>query len=91
MCDSPVLRSDDLESLAALCGAVDGARHMFAVGRPVHYPGSTVTSGDSRWRRLFGAGTGGLVQEVNDAAQVPYSRIVRAIEMSPARLPDRDP
>jgi hypothetical protein len=50
-------------------------------GRSVRWLRSTFTPGDSRCRCLFEADSADLVQEVNDAAQLPYSRIIIAIDI----------
>ena len=81
----------DLESLAALCRAAEAACcALTAAGKTVRYLRSTFTPGESRCRCLFEAATGDLVKEVNDAAQLPYSRIVLAVEL-PANPPTARP
>jgi hypothetical protein len=52
-----------------------------AEGRPIRYVRSTFTPGESRCRCLFEAASADLVREVNEAAQVPYSRIILALEL----------
>jgi hypothetical protein len=51
-------------------------------GKQVRYLRCTFTPGDSRCRCLFEAANADLVQQVNDAAQIPYSRIVMAIDLA---------
>jgi hypothetical protein len=87
-----VLPGVDLESLAALQRAAEDACRTFAAaGKPVRYLRSTFMPGESRCRCLFEAANGDLVQEVNDAAQLPYSRIVLAVELVPTQPKDRPP
>lgn len=58
-----------------VCGA------FTAEGRSVRYLRSVFTPGESRCQCLFEAPSADLVQEVNDAAQIPYHRIVVALEI----------
>lgn len=62
--------------------ALDACRASAAQGRRIHYLRSIFTPGDSRCRCLFEASSADLVQAVNEAAQVPYSRIVLAVEFA---------
>ena len=63
----------------------EACRASSAVGKPIRYVRSTFTPGESRCRCLFEAANADLVREVNDAAQVAYSRIILALELgSPA-------
>ena len=87
-----LLPGADLESLATLCRAAeDVCRAFAAAGKPVRYVRSTFTPGESRCRCLFEAAKGDLVQDVNDVAQLPYSRILLAVELSPAQSRERPP
>jgi hypothetical protein len=77
-----VLPGITLESLEALRAAAEGACSAFTQsGRPVRYLRSTVTPGESRCRCLFEAAHADLVREVNDAAQLPYSRVILALDL----------
>jgi hypothetical protein len=51
-------------------------------GGPVRYLRSTFAPGESRCLCLFEAPNADVVQEVNDIAQIPYSRIVLAVELA---------
>jgi hypothetical protein len=51
-----------------------------ARGKPVRYLRSTFAPGESRCLCLFEAPNADVVQEVNDAAQIPYSRIILAVD-----------
>jgi Protein of unknown function (DUF4242) len=71
----------EVEAVRHAAGAACGA---FSVeGRPVRYLRSTFTPGDSRCRCLFEAPSADLVRAVNEAAQVPYIRIVLALDLAP--------
>jgi hypothetical protein len=71
-----------LECVAAVQQAAKVACQAFADnGNEVRYLYCTFTPGDSRCRCLFEAPNADLVQRVNDAAQIPYSRIVLAIDL----------
>lgn len=48
--------------------------------RGVRYLRSTFTPGDSRCRCLFEAASAEDVRRLNDAAQIPYQRIVVAVD-----------
>ncbi|GAC1524085.1 MAG: hypothetical protein NVS2B16_32500 [Chloroflexota bacterium] len=72
-----------MAAILAMQRAVEESCLLFtAEGRPVSYLRSTFTPGESCCRCLFEAASGALVQEVNDAAQIPYSRIILAIDMA---------
>jgi hypothetical protein len=87
-----VLPGADLEALAALSRAAQEACQRFAAtGKPVRYLRSTFTPGESRCRCLFDAASGDLVREVNDAAELPYSRIVLAVDLPSAQRLGRPP
>jgi hypothetical protein len=53
-----------------------------ARGRPVRYLRSTFVPGESRCLCVFEAPNADLVQEVNEAAQLPYGRVVLAIDLA---------
>ena len=77
-----VLPGATVESVEAIHLAAEEACRAFAIeGKTVRYLRSTFVPGESRCRSLFEAASGELVQEVNDVAQVPYSRIVLAVEL----------
>jgi Protein of unknown function (DUF4242) len=79
-----------IESFEAVRRAADAATQSFvAQNKPVRYLRSTFTPGDSRCRCLFEAPNADLVQEVNDAAQLPYNRIVLALDL-PSDAPTHD-
>lgn len=72
-----------LETVERIETAAHQTAQAFAVeGSPIRYLGSTFIPGESRCQSRFEAPNADLVQELNDAAQIPYSRIVIALEFS---------
>jgi hypothetical protein len=72
-----------LSELAVLRQAEERAcAQSVAQGKPVRYVRSTFAPGESRCQCLFEAPNADVVQEVNDIAQIPYSRIVLAVDLS---------
>ena len=87
-----ILPAASIEALGAIRDAAETACHASVLdGKPIHYLRSILTPGESRCRCLFEAPNGDLVREVNDAAQLPYTRIVLAMELSAAQPSDRPP
>jgi hypothetical protein len=79
-----ILQGATLASVEAMQQAVGVACRAFsAEGKPVRYLRSTFTPGDSRCRCLFEAPNADLVRAVNEAAQIPYSRIALALDLAP--------
>jgi hypothetical protein len=77
-----VLSGATLDSLEAIRRTAAVACRVFAAeGKSVRYLRSTFTPGDSRCRCLFEAANADLVQELNEAAQIPFSRIIIAVDM----------
>lgn len=78
-----LLPGADRDSLVALRRAVDAVCRRYASeGKPIRYLESIFTPGESRCRCLFEAPNADLVREANDAAQLPYSRIVMAMALT---------
>jgi hypothetical protein len=81
-----------LRELTALQRAeVRACAVLVARGKAVSYLRGTFAPGESRCLCLFEAPNADAVQEVNDRAQVPYSRIVLVVELLPDQPPDRPP
>jgi hypothetical protein len=77
-----VLPGISMESIEALRTAAERACSDFArSGKQVRYLRSTLTPGESRCRCLFEAPQADLVRELNDAASLPYSRIILALDL----------
>jgi hypothetical protein len=73
-----------LEQLAAAQQAAIRTSSDFSEqGRPVRYIRSTFVPGESRCMCLFEAATPELVREVNEAANIPFSRVVEAEDLTP--------
>jgi muconolactone delta-isomerase len=64
--------------------AIDTSQRFTADGTPVRYIRSTFVPGESRCMCLFDADSADAVKKVNDAAQLPYSRIVEALDLTPS-------
>ncbi len=73
-----------LEQLAAVQkAALETSLRFTAQGKPVRYIRSTFVPGESRCMCLFEAANAKLVQEVNEVAQIPFTRIVEALDLTP--------
>lgn len=68
---------------AAQRAAIESGRQFTAEGKPVRYIRSTFVPGQSRCMCLFEASGPGLVKEVNEAAKIPFTRIVEALDLTP--------
>jgi hypothetical protein len=76
-----ILPGATMASIEAMRQATGAACRAFATeGKTVRYLRSTFTPGDPRCHCLFEAPNADLVRAVNEAAQIPYSRIVLAID-----------
>jgi hypothetical protein len=79
-----ILPGATMASVEALRQATRATCRSFAVeGRPVRYLRSIFTPGDSRCRCLFEAASADLVRDLNVSAQLPYSRIILALNLEP--------
>ncbi|MBV9281235.1 MAG: DUF4242 domain-containing protein [Chloroflexi bacterium] len=75
------LQGITVRQLAALHRRVrERSAELTAQGRPVHYSQCLFVSSESRCLCVFDAADASLIREVNDEAQVPYSRILPALE-----------
>lgn len=64
--------------------AIATSRRFTADGTPVRYIRSTFVPGEARCMCLFDASNANDVKRVNDDAQLPYTRIVEALDLTPA-------
>ena len=64
--------------------AISTARQFTADGTPVRYIRSTFVPGEARCMCLFDAKSADDVKKVNEAAQLPFERIVEALDLTPA-------
>jgi hypothetical protein len=65
--------------------AIDGAQKATSAGRPVRYIRSTFVPGEARCMCLFEAASADAVRDVNEAAGLPFTRIVEALDLTPSR------
>ncbi len=73
-----------LEQLvAAQRAAIETSKRYTAAGKPVRYLRSTFVPEEARCMCLFEAMDPATVQEVNEAAGIPFSRIVLALDLTP--------
>jgi len=74
-------------SMDALSGAqkaaIEKGEELSAEGTPVRYLRSTFAPEDGRCMCLFEAPTSQHVKELNEAAKIPFSRIVEALDLTP--------
>jgi hypothetical protein len=67
---------------AAQKAAIQRAR-ITAEGKDVRYIRSIFVPGESKCMCLFEASSPDLVREVNEAAQIPFTRIKEALDLTP--------
>ena len=73
-----------MEQLAGAQKAAIAASDKFtAEGKKVRYIRSTFVPGESRCMCLFEAANPEIVKEVNQAAQIPFTRVVEAKDLTP--------
>jgi hypothetical protein len=73
-----------LEQLGGAQEAAIKTSHRFTEeGKPVRYIRSTYVPGEAKCMCLFEAPSAQRVKEVNEAAQIPFSRIVEALDLTP--------
>jgi hypothetical protein len=78
------LRGISMEALAAAQGAaIAQAGASTAQGTQVRYMRSLFTPEDGRCCCMFEADSADAVRQVNDAAGLPYARIVEAMDLPP--------
>lgn len=64
--------------------AINTAQRFTADGTPVRYIRSTFVPGEARCMCLFDATSAEDVKKVNEAAELPFVRIVEALDLTPA-------
>lgn len=79
--DLPGIAMEDLAS--AQRRAIATAGTMQGQGKPVSYIRSVFVPGESHCMCLFEATTADLVAELNDLAEIPYTRITEALDLTP--------
>jgi hypothetical protein len=74
----------EMEQLAAAQkAAIETSRVFTAEGKEVRYIRTTFVPGEAHCLCLFEAASAELVQEVNEAAKIPFTRIVEALDLTP--------
>ena len=79
--DLPGVTMDQLA--AAQKAAIETSNHFKADGKDVRYIRTTFVPGEAHCMCLFEAANPDLVREVNEAAQIPFTRIVEALDLTP--------
>lgn len=68
---------------AAQKAAIATSDEFTASGKPVRYIRTTFVPGEAHCMCLFEAGDPEVVREVNETAQIPFTRIVEALDLTP--------
>jgi muconolactone delta-isomerase len=63
--------------------AIETSRRFTEEGKQVRYIRSTYVPGEARCLCLFEADNAQRVRDVNEAAQIPYTRVVEALDLTP--------
>jgi Protein of unknown function (DUF4242) len=78
------LKGISMEALgAAQKAAIGKAAEMSASGTNIKYIRTTFAPDDGRCMCLFEAGSDTAVKKLNDDAGIPYSRVVKALDLTP--------
>jgi len=80
--DLPGIKMEQLA--AAQKAAIETSDKFTADGKAVRYIRTTFVPGEAHCMCLFEAANPELVKEVNDAAQIPYTRVVEALDLKDA-------
>ena len=63
--------------------AIASSQKATTSGNPVRYVRSTFVPGEARCMCLFEASSAAAVRDVNEAAGLPFTRIVEAMDLTP--------
>ena len=80
--DLPGVTTDQLA--AAQKAAIETGQQFTAEGKNVRYLRTTFVPNEAHCMCLFEADNADLVREVNEAAQIPFTRIVEALDLTPS-------
>jgi len=69
---------------AAQKAAIETGKKFTEEGKNVRYVRTTFVPGEAHCMCLFEADNADLVREVNEAAQIPFTRIVEAMDLTPS-------
>jgi len=79
-----VLPGISMDQLAAAQkAAIETGEQFTADGKNVRYIRTTFVPGEAKAMCLFEADNADLVKEVNEAAQIPFTRITEALDLTP--------
>ena len=74
----------EMEQLAAAQkAAIETSNQFTADGKPVRYIRTTFVPGEAHCMCLFEAGNPQDVEEVNQKANIPFTRVVEALDLTP--------
>lgn len=74
----------EMEQLAAAQrAAIETSRKFTTEGKPVRYIRTTFVPGEAHCMCLFEAENPDHVREVNEAAKIPFTRIIEALDLTP--------
>ncbi|HEX5731599.1 MAG TPA: DUF4242 domain-containing protein [Blastocatellia bacterium] len=79
--DLPGITTDQLA--AAQKAAIEKGQEMTADGKEVRYIRSIFVPGDSKCMCMFEAADPEVVRELNEAAQIPFTEIKEALDLTP--------
>jgi muconolactone delta-isomerase len=79
--DLPGISMEELG--AAQRRAIDWSQRYQSEGRQVRYIRSTFVPGEAHCMCLFEAPDADLVAELNDDAEIPYTRVTEALDLTP--------
>ena len=65
--------------------AIETGKEFTSEGKNVRYIRTTFVPNESRCMCLFEADNADLVKEVNDAAKIPYTRVIEALDLTPSK------
>ena len=68
---------------AAQKAAIQTGKQFTAQGKNVRYIRTTLVPGEAHCMCLFEADNADVVRAVNEAAQIPFTRIVEALDLTP--------
>ena len=80
--DLPGITMDQLG--AAQKAAIETGQKFTEAGKNVRYIRTTFVPGEAHCMCLFEADNADLVREVNEAANIPFTRIVEAMDLTPS-------
>ena len=80
--DLPGVTMDQLA--AAQKAAIETGQQLTDEGKNVRYIRTTFVPNEARCMCLFEADSAELVREVNETAQIPFTRIVEALDLTPS-------